>query len=100
MSDSESKIIDAEFTDVDGSVKGGKRILEKLADIAEDAAGPVGFIDEEAGVKVQQVSEVMRDMDSLIEEARPVARKAGSTFEKMLKTVGLDTFNERDVMKR
>jgi hypothetical protein len=96
----ESKIIDAEFTDIDGVDKGGRRPLEKLADIAEDAAGPVGMFDEKAGAKVQQVSEVIRDVDALIEEARPIARKAGGTFEKMLKTIGLDDFNERDVMKR
>jgi hypothetical protein len=96
----EEKIIDVEFIDVDGTTKGGKRTLERIADIADSASGPVSFLDPEAAVKLQDTADIIRDADHIFEEAKPVIRRAGTAFEKMMKTWGLDDFNSRDVMKR
>lgn len=101
---SESKVIDAEFTDVDGTEKGGKRVLEQIADLADHAAKPVEQLPFEgarvAAERFRKVGEVARDVDALVEEAKPLARKAESAIAKFTKAIGLDDFSDRDVLPR
>jgi hypothetical protein len=95
------KIIDAEFTDVDGEEKGGKRVLEQVADVAEHIANPVEALGaEKAAHKIRQAAFVAREVDGLIEEGRPLMRKAEGAIERALRLAGLEGFNDRDIMKR
>lgn len=98
------KIIDAEFTDIDGTTKGGKRIFEQIADVAEHAADPLDSIPHaeahRAAEKLRKVGEIARDVDMIVEESKPIARKVESAIDRMLKVVGLEDFSERDVLPR
>ena len=95
------RVIDAEYEDIDGEVKGGKRVLEQVADVAEHIANPLEAIGaERAAYRVRQAGFVAREVDDIIEEGRPLMKKAEGAIERALKVIGLDDFSDRGVMKR
>ncbi len=96
------RIIDAEFTDIDGTIKGGPRVLEQVAKVADRVAEPLGQIPgaERAAVRVRQVATVAREADGIIEDAKPLARRVEEAIAKAQRAVGLDDFSERGIMSR
>jgi hypothetical protein len=99
MTEKKTQVIDAEFVDVDGKVKGGKRVLERVADLADHAAEPLTKVGADAyAAKAKQVASVTRDVDGLIEEAKPIVDKVGSTWTKVVQVMGLN--EDREVLRR
>lgn len=96
------KVIEAEFTDVDGTEKGGKRLLEEVADLADTISKPFDRLPggQRAASRIRDAGVAVREVDGAIEEAKPVFKKIGARLKSAAEKLGLDEISDREVLSR